>query len=123
MSLFEAKIPFLHKVWVDDGTRDSHGNKTGHFADPVQKYAVQIYPANSTISRSDMVNPNVVARTETDIMLDVDSPEDFNKLDEIVLAGLTFKVQGDPEFGSWDMLPISGYSDLVPGSIHVKRTT
>lgn len=123
MSLFEAKIPFLHYVWSDTTTRDLHGNKTGGFSAPIMRYAVQLYPANGMMNRSDMVNPNVVVRTETDILIDVDDASLFGARDEVELDGLRFKVQGQPDFMTYDALPIDGYSDLVPDQIHVKRTT
>jgi len=123
MSLFEAKIPFLHYVWQESTQRDSHGNKTGQFGIPILRYAVQLYPAAATINRSDMVNPNVVVRTETDIIIDVDDASVFDARDEVDLDGVRFKVQGQPQFSSYDALPIDGYSDLIPEQLHVKRVT
>lgn len=123
MSLFEAKIPFLHYVWQESTQRDSHGNKTGQFGIPILRHAVQLYPAAATINRSDMVNPNVVVRTETDIIIDVDDASVFGARDEVDLDGVRFKVQGQPQFSSYDALPIDGYSDLIPEQLHVKRVT
>lgn len=123
MSILEANIPFLHRVWVEGAERDSHGNLKGALSDPIPRKAIQIYPATSTISRSDMVNPNVVVRTETDIFIDVDDPSLYGARDEVEVFGVKFKVQGDPGLTGWDAMPISGYSDLVPGQIHVKRVT
>lgn len=122
-SILEAKIPFLHRVWQESSTKDAHGNKTGQFADPVQRFAIQIYPANATISRSDFVSPTVVARTETDIFIDVDDASIFGERDRVVLEGKDFKVQGQPEFNTRDLLPIKGYEDIVPDTIYVKRVT
>lgn len=124
MSLFEAKLPFLHHIWQESSTRDSHGNRTGQFiTPPAQRYAVQLYPGGGQINRNDVVNPNVVVRTETDIIMDVDDASIFGPRDEVTIDGVRFKVQGQPGFNSYDALPLSGYSELVPDQLHVKRTT
>lgn len=123
MSLLEAKIPFLHYIWSDTVVRDSHGNKVGNFSEPVLRHAIQLYPAGGMMNRNDVVNPNVVVRTETDLLLDVDDSSIFGARDEVEIDGLRFKVQGQPDFSTYDALPISGYSDLVPDQLHVKRVT
>lgn len=124
MSILEARIPVLHHVWVDTDERNSHGNKVGGFAsDPVPRKVIQVYPASGTINRSDVVNPNVVVRTQTDLMLDVDDPSVYGPRDEVTILGVRFKVQGTPGLTSYDMLPIEGYADIVPAQVHIKRVT
>jgi hypothetical protein len=123
MSLLEAKIPFLHQIWQESETRDSHGNKTGTYSNSIPRMAVSLYPANSTLNKGDMVNPNVVVRNETDIMLFVDDASLFGAQDLVIFEGLKFKVQGQPQFGTWDYMPIDGYADLVPEQLHIKRVT
>jgi hypothetical protein len=123
MSLLEAKIPFQHQIWQEIEERDSHGNKKGTYSNPIARMAVSIYPANSTLSRGDIVNPNVVVRNETDIHLFVDDSSLFGAQDLVILDGLKFKVQGQPAFASWDLMPIEGYADLVPDALYVKRVT
>lgn len=122
MAILEARIPLQHKVY-QAGERDSHGNRIGTFADPVTRYAISLYPLSASTTRSDYVSPDVVARTETDIMMDVEDPSVYKAQDEIVFVGLTFKVQGQPEFSSWDAMPIDGYADIVPGTVHIRRVT
>lgn len=123
MSVFEATIPFSHQIWQESEERDSHGNKTGTFSNPIARMAISIYPASGVINRSDVVNPNVVVRTETDLLIDVDDPSLFGAQDIVTVFGVKFKVQGQPGLTGWDTMPWQGYSDLVPGQIHVKRMT
>lgn len=123
MSILEARIPFLHMVYRADGERDSHGNKTGSYDDPVERMAISVYPLSASTTRDDVVNPNVVVRTETDVVIDVDDPSIFGAQDKVELLGVMFKVQGQPAFSSWDNMPIDGYADIVPGNIHVQRVT
>lgn len=123
MSILEANIPVQHQVWTDSTERDSHGNKVGSYAPPVERKVIGIWPASASVSRSDVVNPNVVARTETDVMLDVDNPSIYGAKDLVIIDGFKFKVQAQPQFSNWDNMPIAGYADLVPGQVHVKRVT
>jgi len=124
MSILEARIPFQHKVWQEGTTRDSHGNKVAGFSPTlIDRLAIDVYPMNSSVGRSDYISPDVVARTETDVMLGVDDASVFGAQDQIILFGVTFKVQGQPQFSTWDYMPIDGYADLVPDVLHVKRVT
>ena len=122
MGIFVARIPFEHKEF-QPGARDSHGNKTGAYSDPVTRYAISAYPTSASTRRDDYVSPDVVARTETDIIIDVEDSSIFKAQDLVVLAGVQFKVQGTPRYSSWDNMPIDGYADIVPSQIHVKRVT
>ena len=123
MSILEARIPFQHKVWNGNAERDSHGNKTGAYDNPVTRYAISVYPMMASTTRNDIVSPDVVVRTETDILIDVDDPSVYGAQDIIVMDGIQFKVQGQPGFSSWDFMPIDGYADIVPGRIHARRVT
>lgn len=123
MPIFEANIPILHRVWSQSGGNDSHGNPIGGLGAPVQRYAISIYPANKTLNRNDVVSPNVVARTETDIMVDVDDASIYHNQDQIIIDGIAFNIQGEPGLMGWDAMPISGYADIVPSGIHCKRVT
>ena len=123
MGILEARIPFQHKEY-QAGERDSHGNKIGGYPDPpVTRYAISVYPMMASTTRGDYISPTVVVRTQTDIIIDVEDPSVFHAQDEIEIAGVKFKVQGRPEYSSWDAMPIDGYADIVPGNIHVKRVT
>lgn len=123
MAILEPHIPMLHRVWSDTGSKDEHGNTIGGLGEPIQRYAISIYPASATLSRDDMVSPNVVARTETDIMVDVDDATLYHNRDQLIIAGIAFNVQGEPSLMGWDTMPIDGYADLVPSGVHCRRVT
>jgi hypothetical protein len=123
MGIFVPRIPFQHKVYRPDGQRDSHGNRTGGFDPPVERLAISAYPLMSSTRRDDYVAPDVVARTETDIIIDVEDSSIFKPQDVVILAGVSFKVQGTPQYSSWDHMPIDGYADIVPSQVHCKRVT
>ena len=124
MGIFEPRIPFQHKVYQTTGERDSHGNKVGGYPDPaIERKAIAAYPTSASTRRDDYISPDVVARTETDIIIDVEDSSIFKPQDLVILAGVQFKVQGTPQYSSWDHMPIDGYADIVPSQVHCKRVT
>jgi hypothetical protein len=123
MPILESNIPVLHRSWTNATSIDSHGNKIGGLGAPVQRWVIAIYPASATLSRDDYMSPNVVARSETDIMVDVDDASIYHNQDQILIAGFAFDVQGEPALMGWDAMPIAGYADIVPSSVHCRRVT
>lgn len=123
MAILESRIPVMHRVWSSEISKDSHGNRIGALGAPIQRYVIAIYPASATLSRDDYMSPNVVARSETDIMVDVDDASIYHNQDQIIIDGIAFDVQGEPALMGWDAMPIAGYADIVPSSVHCRRVT
>ena len=123
MTIFDANIPLLHRSWIEGTEKDSHGNVEGGLGDPVPRKAIAIWPTNRTLMRGDVVSPNVVARTETDIMVAVDDASIYHNRDQIIVYDMAFNIQGEPGLSGWDAMPISGYEDMVPSEVHAKRVT
>jgi hypothetical protein len=117
------RYPMQHRVWVDTDAKDSHGNVIGELAEPVDRLFILCYPANRTLGVDDVVSPNVVARTETDIMVDVHDPETYHNRDQLIIDGIAFNIQGEPGLMGWDKMPFEGYASMVPSSIHCQRVT
>jgi hypothetical protein len=125
--VLQAEIAIQHLVYVPHtGSTGRHGSsQEGTHAAPVTRYAYQIYPARWQRPVPDPINLEDIARTVTDLIMDVPDPSVYKKLDDVLIQGISFQVQGLPDYTGWgDGLQImSEYDDMFGGIVLVKRVT
>ena len=122
--MLPALTPITHMVWQPDGGKDKHGNPTGSYSAPIPRMIIAWFPLARRLWQIDPTSINAPARTDTDIHMLVPDPTTYNKLDRVVVNGLTYQVQGLPM--DWSQaLPFANasYSMLVDGEVHCRRTT
>lgn len=127
-------IDIIHIPWVPGTEKDAHGNYgPGHYSDkPINRKAIAWWPLERKTWEPDQIDPDVVARLESDIYVLVRDPSIYTVLDIVKVnvsttktaEWLTYRVQNIPT--NWAAaLPFQtmAYSMLVPGEIHCRRVT
>lgn len=127
-SYMDAQIPVEHRVFVpnDPNVPLRHGQAAeGELAEPVTRYAFQIYPANWQSLRPDPINVETLDRTIIDLIMDVPDSSVYKDRDTVMVKGKSFVVQGNPEFDDWgdglQMMP--EYDEFFGGTVLIKRVT
>lgn len=126
MAVLAAEVPVEHRVFIPNTTPGRHGSaQEGTLSDPIDRLAYQIYPARWQRPVPDPINLEDIARTVTDLVMDVPDPSMYKKRDVVLVNGIAFEVQGLPDFTGWgDGLQImSEYDDMFGGSVLIKRVT
>ena len=96
MTLIPALIPFQHLVWSPTGVKDDHGNDPGKMSDPIDHKAIEIHPLHWRNPHVDPISADYMDRTETDILIEVEEPGLYKKLDQVIVNGIDYDVQGIP---------------------------
>jgi hypothetical protein len=108
------------------GSTGRHGSaQEGTLSDPIERFAYQVYPARWQRPVPDPINLEDLDKTVTDLLMDVPDPSVYKQRDTVLINGVSFVVQGLPDFQGWgDGLQImSEYDDMFGGSILIKRVT
>jgi hypothetical protein len=122
MTLLDADKDIGHQVCISTGT-DSHGNETfGYPNPPIPRKAIAIYPESWARPRPDPVDVETLARTMTNLLIDVPDATIFKKNDRILIFGKSFRVQNDPRNWGSDA-PFGLDASMFGGTVHVERTT
>jgi len=126
VSILPALTPITHMVWRPDGGKDTHGNPTGTYSAPIPRMIISWFPLARRLWQIDPTSINAPSRTDTDIHMLVPTADLllYNKLDRVIVNGLTYQVQGVPM--DWSQaLPFANtsYSMFVDGEVHCRRTT
>jgi len=122
MTIFDANLDIDHQAVVATGI-DTHGNETfGYPNPPVARKAIAIYPISWTRPRRDPVEVETVARTETQLLVDVPDATIYKKNDRVFIFGESFKVENRPR--NWgDDAPFGLDASMFGGTVHVLRVT
>lgn len=125
MAVLPATVPIQHRVWTANTDPVRHGQSgEGTLAEPVQRFAIQVYPMSWTNPDQDPITVDAAGRTVTDLLVDVEDPSLYKKNDEILINGVSFVVQGLPGFDDVAMGPLPEFEDLLGGgTVHVRRVT
>lgn len=127
MAVLDAEVPVAHRVYVENtGGTGRHGSsEEGTLSDPVTRYVYQIYPARWQRPVPDPINIEDLDRSITDLIMDVPDSSVYKQHDTVLIKGISFVVQGLPEFEGWgDGLQImSSYDDMFGGTVLIRRVT
>lgn len=127
MAVLDAEVPVMHRAWVQNsGSQPRHGQAAeGTLSDPVERFVYQIYPARWQRPVPDPINIEDLARTETNLLMDVPDSSIYKNQDQVLVNGKAFVVQGRPEFESWGdgMQIMSEYDDMFGGTVLIRRVT
>jgi hypothetical protein len=127
MAVVDAEVPVLHRVWVpNSGPVTRHGQASeGTYADPIERFVYQVYPARWQRPVPDPINIEDLARTETNLLMDVPDSSVYKNQDRVLINGVAFVVQGKPEFEDWGdgMQIMSSYDDMFGGQVLIRRVT
>lgn len=126
MAVLEAQVPVGHCVFTPNTVPGRHGSaQEGTLADPVTRYVYQVYPARWQRPVPDPINMEDLDRSVTDLIMDVPDSSVYKQHDTVLIKGVSFVVQGLPEFEGWgDGLQImSEYDDMFGGMVLIKRVT
>lgn len=125
MAVLEAQVPVEHRVFTENpATTGRHGSsQEGTLAEPVTRYAYQIYPANWTTPRPDPINMENMDNSITNLLMDVPDPSVYHQRDTVLIHGKSFIVQGIPEFDDWGngMQIMGEYDDMFGGTVLIRR--
>lgn len=118
MAVLDPDIEVGHRVWQATGPRGA-----GRLLDPVTRYVYSVAPMNAARGpRTDPIDIDAIARTISDVLLDTAEPEVYSKLDTVLIRGISYEIQGQPEamdFGS--QMPFSEYDDMFGALVHARR--
>lgn len=126
MSVLEAQVPVQHRVFIQNvASTGRHGSsQEGELSDPIDRFAYQVYPARWQRPVPDPINLEDLSRAVVDLVMDVPDPSVYKQRDTVLLNGVSFEVQGLPDFMGWDALQIfPEYDDMFGGSVLIKRVT
>lgn len=126
MAVLDAEVPIQHRVFVQNTTGARHGQKSeGTHAPAVTRYAYQVYPMHWRNPHTDPIQVEDVARTVTDLLIDVPDPSVYKKRDMVLINGIAFDVQGLPDEAEWGggTMLFKEYDDMFGGTVHVRRVT
>lgn len=127
MSVLEAQVPVAHRVFIqNNGSTGRHGSsQEGTLSEPIDRFAYQVYPARWQRPIPDPINLEDLDRAVVDLVMDVPDPSVYAKRDSVLINGISFEVQGLPDFGGWgdgqQIMP--EYDDMFGGSVLIKRVT
>jgi hypothetical protein len=125
VSLPDAQVPIMHRVFVKNTTAGRHGSaEEGTLSDPVQRFIIQVYPARWQRPTPDPINMEDYTRTITNLVMDVPDPKVYKKHDEVLINGTSFVVQGNPDVdANWadgtQIFP--EYDSLFGGQVLIRR--
>lgn len=109
---------------MPDGGKDSHGNPTGSFGEPIDRMCIAWFPLSRRTWSIDPVDPNVFARIDNDLHMLVHDASVYHKLDRVVVNGLVYQVEGLPTDWSAGLpFPAAAYGMLIFGEVHIRRVT
>lgn len=125
-------IPIIHIPWVVATEKDTHGNYPGAYGDPINRRCLAWWPLERKTWEPDPIDPDVVARMESDIHVLVRDPNIYNVRDIVKVnvsttktpQWMTYRVEGIPT--NWAAalpFPTMAYGMLIPGEIHCRRVT
>lgn len=126
MSVLDAEVPVMHRVFIPNTPGGRHGSATeGTLSDPIERKAFQVYPARWQRLQPDPINVEDVDHAVTELVMDVPDSSVYKQRDTVEINGTSFVVQGLPDFQGWgDGLQImSEYDDMFGGSVLIKRVT
>lgn len=124
MAMLPSLTPIQHLEWIPDGHKDSHGNPTGAFSEPIDRKCICWFPLSRRTWQIDPVDPNVMARIDSDLHVLVEDPNIYKKLDRVIVNGLMYQVEGLPtDWGSGLPFQNAAYGMLIFGELHVRRVT
>lgn len=127
MAVLDAEVPVAHRVYVENtASTGRHGSsEEGTLSAPVTRYVYQIYPARWQRPVPDPINIEDLDRSITDLIMDVPDSSVYKQHDTVLIKGISFVVQGLPEFEGWgDGLQImSSYDDMFGGTVLIRRVT
>lgn len=129
-TVLDPEIAVEHLVWVPevDGTgavvTGRHGLVQGQLQPPVTRMVFAIYPMHWRNPHTDPITTDEMARTLSDVLIDVPDSTIYKKLDHVVISGNDFEVQGQPWDSDWGQdMPFSDYDDCFGGVVHARRVT
>lgn len=122
MSIFDANLDIGHQQSLPTGT-DTHNNPTYGYPNPaIPRKAIAIYLESWGRPKPDPVDVETLARTQTNLLVDVPDATIFKKNDRILIFGKSFRVQNDPR--NWgDDAPFNIDPSMFGGTIHCERVT
>jgi hypothetical protein len=128
MAVLDAEVPVEHRVWVQNsGSQQRHGQAAeGTYAEPITRYAYQVYPARWQRPTPDPINIEDLARTDINLLMDVPDATVYKNQDQVLINGTAFVVQGNPAFEDWGdgMQLMREYDDLIGGGqVLIRRVT
>jgi hypothetical protein len=127
MSVLEAEVVVQHRVFIENtASTGRHGSsQEGTLSDPIERKVFQIFPARWQRPVPDPINLEDLDRSITDLLMDVPDPSVYKQRDTVLINGVSFVVQGLPDFQGWgDGLQImSEYDDMFGGSVLIRRVT
>lgn len=127
MAVLDAEVPVEHYVFTMNTGSGRHGSsQEGTLATvPIKRFAYQVYPARWQRPVPDPINMEDLARSVVDLLMDVPDPTVYKQRDAVHIKGISFVVQGLPDFTGWgDGLQImSEYDDMFGGSVLIRRVT
>lgn len=128
-----SQTPVRHIYYTLDGGIDSHGNPTGSYGEPVVEWCICWWPLERKTWEVDPIDPDVVARIESDVHMLVNSSEHYTKGDRVLLDlssnpntpnWTMYEVQGLPTDWSAGLpFPTASYGMLVGAEIHLRRVS
>lgn len=125
MAVVDAEVPITHRVWVPNGAPGRHGIDQGQLSDPIDRFAVQVYPLHWRSPHADRPTIEEMSRTVTDLLIEVENPALYKKQDTVQINGVSFEVQGLPDQAEWGggTMLFPQYDDMFGGTVHVRRVT
>lgn len=122
MSVLDAEIPIYHQVFIPP-LGGVGRNNPGSLSDPILRFVYSVAPMASWGSvRADPIDVDAVARTVQDILIDVPDPSLYKKLDTVVIQGVSYEIQGQPDQNDWGAnMPFADYDDMFGAVVHARR--
>ena len=116
-----------HRVFIENtASTGRHGSsQEGELSAPIPRFAYQIYPARWERAVPDPIDMENLDKTITNLLMDVPDPSVYKQRDTVTIAGVSFVVQGLPDFQGWGdgMQIMSEYDDLFGGTVLIRRVT
>lgn len=126
MAVLDAQVPVMHRVFVPNSAPTRHGQTDeGTLADPVERFAYQVYPARWQRPVPDPIDIENYDKTINNLIMDVPDPSVYKKRDQVLLNGIAFDVQGNPSLEDWGdgMQIMPEYDDMFGGQVLIRRVT
>jgi hypothetical protein len=124
------QTPIQHMIYTlntnPDGTPalDAHGIQQGSYGAPIPRMIVCWWPLERRTWEVDPIDPDVVARYESDIHLLVPDPTVYNKPDRVIVNNLLYQVEGlATDWKSALPFKTASYGMLIGGEVHVRRVS
>ena len=110
----------------NNGSTGRHGSsQEGTLSDPIDRFAYQVYPARWQRAIPDPIDLENLDKTITDLLMDVPDPTVYKARDTVQINGVSFVVQGLPDFMGWGtgLQIMSEYDDMFGGQVLIRRVT